>query len=367
MTQPDGPLLRHLKRRLALEGPIPISEFMALALGHPQHGYYMTRDPLGAAGDFTTAPEISQMFGELIGLWCAEVWRLIGEPARVRLVELGPGRGTLMADMLRAARMAPGFRQALRVTLVETSPALRAAQDRTLTQETIPVDWAESVDALPDEGAPLLIVANEFFDALPIRQFQKTAAGWRERLVALEPETGALALTLAPAPGPAAALIPERAAERADAGAIVEIAPAAWSVAAALGERLTACGGAALIVDYGHGASAPGDTLQAVKAHRYCGVLEHVGEADLTAHVDFDALARAFSEAGCRPAPLATQGGFLQALGIVQRAATLARKGDPAAVRAQAERLVAPDQMGTLFKVLGAAAPATAPLPALEG
>lgn len=363
----DGPLLRHMKRRIALEGPIPIADFMGLALGHPQHGYYMTRDPLGAAGDFTTAPEISQMFGELIGLWCAEVWRLMGEPARVRLVELGPGRGTLAADMLRAARMAPGFRHALSVTLVETSPALRTAQDRTLTQETIPVDWAGGVEEIPQDGAPLIVVANEFFDALPIRQLQKTPDGWRERLVALDPKSDALALTLAPGPGPVEALIPEAATASAVDGAVVEIAPAAWGVAGALGARLARDGGAALIIDYGHGRSAPGDTLQAVKAHEYCGVLEHVGEADLTAHVDFDALARAFREAGCRTAPLAGQGAFLQALGIAQRAAALAQKGGAAAIRAQAQRLVAPDQMGTLFKILGVASPTAPPLPGLEG
>ncbi|MCR9220590.1 MAG: SAM-dependent methyltransferase [Alphaproteobacteria bacterium] len=363
----ETPLAERLKRRIALDGPMTVADFMAAALGDPTHGYYTTRDPLGAAGDFTTAPEISQMFGELIGLWCAEVWRQMGAPDAVRLVELGPGRGTLMADLLRAGAMAPGFREALRVTLVETSPALRAAQEKTLADETVPIGWADGVAAIPEDGAPLLIVANEFFDALPIRQLRRTEAGWREVLVGLDPETDALAWTLAPGPGPAAALIPEAAARAAAPDDVVEIAPVAWGVAGALARRLAADGGAALIVDYGHGLSAPGDTLQAVAAHRYSDVLDRPGEADLTAHVDFEALARAFSEAGCRAAPLAAQGDFLRALGIEMRAAALARAGDPAAVAAARDRLIGEGAMGSLFKVLGVAAPQTPPLPGLEG
>ncbi len=365
----DTPMRRHLRRRIALEGPIALSDFMADVLGHPEHGYYMTRDPFGVAGDFTTAPEISQMFGELIGLWLAELWRLMGRPPSVRLVELGPGRGTLMADALRAARMMPAFREALSVTLVETSPVLRATQARTLADCGVTLAWAETLDDVPEDGAPILAVANEFFDALPVRQLQRTEAGWRERLVAADAETGALALTLAPGPGPLEAMLPKALAASAAVGAVAELAPAVWRTAGALGARIAASGGAALVVDYGHAESALGETLQAVRRHEPCGLLEHVGEADLTAHVDFERLAEAFAGAGCRVAPLTAQGDFLRALGIEMRAATLMRGADAdraADIAAARDRLIGPEGMGTLFKVLGVAAPSAPALPALE-
>ncbi len=372
MADGETPLAGLLKRRIALDGPITIADFMALALGHPRHGYYMTRDPLGLAGDFTTAPEVSQMMGELVGLWLAEVWRQMGAPDPVRLVEFGPGRGTLMADALRAAKMMPGFREALRVTLIETSPALQAAQRRMLADETVPIDWAEGLAELPAEETPLLAIGNELFDALPIRQLQRTEDGWRERLVAVEPETDRLAFALAPGPGPAEALLPPAVRENAGTGSVAEVAPAAWAIARDLGERLAARGGAALFIDYGHEASAAGDTLQAVRAHEYCDPLAHIGEADVTAHVDFEQLARAFAEAGCRTAPLSTQGAFLTVLGIHQRAHRLAMTGDTDVIEAARDRLIgdslnANGGMGTLFKVLGVAAPGTPPLPGLEG
>ncbi|MBP5858522.1 SAM-dependent methyltransferase [Marivibrio halodurans] len=359
-------LLRLIARHVALDGPMTVADFMGLALGHPTHGYYMTRDPLGRGGDFTTAPEISQMHGELLGLWAAEVWRLMGRPTHVHLVEFGPGRGTLMADALRAAAMMPGFREALRVTLIETSPVLTGVQRRTLADRGVSVTWGTGLADVPDDGAPLIAVGNEFFDALPIRQFQRTREGWRERLVACDPEGGGLVFALAPGPGLAEALLPPAVREGAPVGAVAEVAPAAWAVARDLGERIADRGGAALFLDYGHGRSAAGDTLQAVRDHDYCGLLAHVGQADLTAHVDFEQLARAFGEAGCRAAPLATQGEFLRALGIEQRAAILARSGDPAAVAAARDRLIGAEGMGTLFKVLGVAAPGLPALPGLE-
>jgi NADH dehydrogenase [ubiquinone] 1 alpha subcomplex assembly factor 7 len=364
------PLERHLRRRIALEGPLTLANYMADALGHPEHGYYTTRDPFGSAGDFTTAPEISQMFGELIGLWCADLWSRMGAPGRLLLVELGPGRGTLMADLMRAAGAMPGFAEAAEVHLVETSPVLRRAQAETLKDLPRPPRWLDGLAELP-AGAPILLVANEFFDALPVRQFQRTARGWRERLVALDPQTDALSLTLAPGPSPAEALIDPVLREAAAEGAVAELAPAAWSVAGHLGDRLADQGGAALIADYGHAGPAAGDTLQAVRAHAPCSILETPGEADLTAHVDFTALAKAAAGGvGRRAAPLASQGDFLRALGIEIRAETLIRNAGSAAmaddIAAARDRLIGADTMGTLFKVLGLAAEATPPLAGLE-
>lgn len=363
------PLERHLRRRIALEGPLTLADYMADALGHPEHGYYITRDPFGRTGDFTTAPEISQMFGELIGLWCADLWSRMGEPERVLLVELGPGRGTLMADLMRAARGVPGFAQAAHVHLVEMSPVLRRAQAETLAQLSRPPAWLDGLAALPDD-APILLVANEFFDALPIRQFQRTRPGWRERLVALDHETEGLTPILAPGPSPAEALIDPTLRRNAPVEAVVELAPAAWSVAGLLGQRLADQGGAALIVDYGYAGPAVGDTLQAVKAHQPCPILETPGEADLTAHVDFTALAAAAAGPGRRAAPLTPQGDFLRALGMEMRAEALIRGARNAAVSkdiaAARDRLIGPDAMGTLFKVLGLCADGMPPLAGLE-
>jgi SAM-dependent MidA family methyltransferase len=285
----ETPLAAILRRRIAQAGPMPLSEYMALCLSHPEHGYYMGRDPLGAAGDFTTAPEISQMFGELIGLWLAQVWRDMGAPGRVVLAELGPGRGTLMADALRAAGRVPGFLAAAEPWLVETSPALRARQAEAL--EGRGAQWAESPEALP--SGPLLLVANEFFDALPIRQVVRSGGAWRERVVGLEGDRLVLGL------GPA---VPWQA-EGAE-GAVREVCAAGEAAARAIGARLAASGGAALIVDYGYLQAPPegGDTFQALRGHAYADPLAAPGEADLTAHVDFAALARAGREAGARRA-----------------------------------------------------------------
>lgn len=347
------PLGRLLARRIRQAGPLTVAQYMAEALGHPRHGYYMTRDPFGAAGDFTTAPEISQMFGELIGLWCVEVWHAMGSPPSIRLAELGPGRGTLMADALRAARLRPGFRAAAAVHLVETSPALRARQAETLRRaepELEPI-WHDSLTTVP--AGPLLLVANELFDALPIHQFQRTDQGWRERVVTLDAREEHLAFALAPA-GPALALLAptQRAAP---AGAIAEVSPPSLTLAAAIADRVAAGGGAALIVDYGPAASAPGDSLQAVHNHRPVDPLAAPGEADITAHVDFAALARAAREAGAAVHGPVPQGRFLSSLGLETRADALLRQasGDQAqSIRAAVRRLLGADEMGTLFKAL---------------
>ena len=354
------PLGREIRDRIAADGPITLERYMALALGHPRFGYYMTRDPLGVSGDFTTSPEISQMFGELIGLWAAETWSIMGRPDGLRLVELGPGRGTLMADALRALRVLPAFRDAATVHLVETSPPLRAAQARTLEGSGAEVSWHACLDEVP--AGPALVIANEFFDALPIRQLVQTDTGWHERVVGLGPD-GALVLGLAPDPD-------GRITNPGRTGDILEINEAGLAIAHALAGRLVAEGGAALVIDYGHLASAPGDTLQAVRRHGFADPLADPGEADLTAHVDFAALARAVREAGAAVHGPATQRDFLRSLGIDARAARLRHGASPeqaGAVEAALHRLTGgePGQMGELFKVVAFSDPRLPSLPGL--
>lgn len=339
MTTELGRLIAH---RIALTGPISIADFMAEALGHPRLGYYRRALPLGAPGDFTTAPEISQMFGELLGAWLADRWLAMASPAPVRLVELGPGRGTLMADALRATRGVPGFHAALDLHLVETNAPLREAQRAALNG--FAPTWHERLDDVP--AGPLLLIANEFFDALPVRQFHRTAEGWRERMVGLAAD-GTLRLALAPGPTPFAAALPEAAP-----GAETEFSEAGRALAAALGMRLGRDGGWALIVDYGYDQSGLGSSLQAVRGHRGADILDRPGETDLSTHVDFAALAAA---SGVRSFGPVGQGDFLCRLGIAERAGTLKRHASPEQVRAidaALARLIASDQMGTLFRVL---------------
>ena len=350
-------LLDHLCRRIAVGGPLTVADFMAEALGHPRHGYYRRRDPFGAAGDFVTAPEISQMFGELVGLWAAVVWQSAGAPDPLHLVELGPGRGTLAADALRATARVPGFADALRLHLVETSPALRQTQQAALAAALPrhPPCWHDGIDSLPD--GRLLVIANEFFDALPIRQFQRSAAGWHERLVDAAAD-GGLRFVLGP-PTPFAPLVP-LALRAAPAGAVVEVSPAAIGVTAALARRVAESGVALLVIDYGHAASGAGDTLQAVRRHAFADVLAEPGQADLTAHVDFAALGQAAAEAGCVVHGPVGQGVFLEALGIAARADALSRADGgrhAAAVRTARDRLTGADAMGTLFKVMAVTPP----------
>lgn len=331
-----------------MTGPMTVADYMATALTHPEHGYYTTRDPLGKDGDFITAPEISQVFGELIGIWCVAVWQQLGSPKHFNLVELGPGRGTLMADALRAASQALAFVDAAEVVLVETSPVLRASQAERLS-EFDPV-WCYSLDTVPD--GPVLAIANEFLDALPAHQLVRTGAGWRERLVGRD-ENG-LRFMLSAGETPTAALVASEIRNDAAAGAIAEVQPVALRVAAALAERIAEDSGAALIVDYGHVESVAGDTLQAVRDHEPHDVLDAPGEADLTVHVDFAALVRAAADKATIRGPV-TQGAFLRRMGIVLRAESLI-KGATAeqaeSIASGVERLIGPDQMGSLFKVL---------------
>lgn len=341
-----------IARRIAEAGPITVAEFMRLALSEPGTGYYATRDPLGAKGDFVTAPEISQMFGEMLGLWCVDFWERLGGPSPFLLVELGPGRGTLMADALRAARVRPEFRRALRLHLVEISRPLRAAQAEALGAFD-PV-WHDDLATLPP--GPAILLANEFLDALPVHQFQMTEAGWRERGVAADGE--ALAWTLLPPGGSLALLRPEHRAAK--PGDIAEVSPAVRAIGATLGARLARDAGAALFIDYGPARSGLGESLQALRGHRAADPLRDAGEADLTAHVDFAAVATAARDAGARAFGPVEQGAFLRILGIEQRAATLAEKAAPAdraEIAAALHRLIAPSQMGSLFKVLALASP----------
>jgi SAM-dependent MidA family methyltransferase len=334
-------------------GAMSIGHYMVHCLADPERGYYMTRDPLGVAGDFTTAPEISQMFGEVVGLWAADMWAKLDAPSPFALVELGPGRGTLMADMLRAGRVMPAFTAAARIHLVETSPVLRELQARTLAGAAPGARWHGELATVPP--GPVIVIANEFLDALPVFQFERVAGAWRERLVMLD-DNGSLAIGHGdPLPNPDRERWPD-----APDGAISERAPARERIVRELALRITRHNGAALIIDYGHVEGGFGDTLQAVRAHRPVGILDHPGESDLTSHVDFAALARAAAAAGARCHGPIEMGTFLLALGIAERARRLGAGKDRAVrkdVDAALRRLTGPAAMGSLFQVLALASP----------
>ena len=344
------PLAEKLTALIRTNGPMTVADFMGLCLTDREHGYYMRREPFGRTGDFITAPEISQMFGELVGLWAVAVWEMMGGPKSFVFAELGPGRGTLMADMLRTALVKPDFLKAADVHLVELSPRLTEIQQATLAKSGIAVHWHTALADLP--LGPAIIIANEFFDALPIRQFHWNGDGWIERVVGLN-EQGKLAFGLIP--------VEQRApAVPLPAGSIIESSPAGKASMSAIAERLKQFGGAALIVDYGNAQPMHGDTLQAVRAHKFDNPLTAPGEADVTAHVDFAALARAAAAGGAEARPLMGQGEFLIRLGLVDRANVLGRGKDKATRDALAkgmERLAAPKGMGTLFKVLAVSSP----------
>ncbi len=354
------PLGQRIAALIAAQGPISIAQYMALALHDAEGGYYATRDPFGAAGDFITAPEVSQMFGEMLGLWCVQTWADQGRPQNCRLVELGPGRGTLMADVLRVLKVAPEFLDGLEVVLVEASPALQKIQLEKLKSSGANIVWRNHFDeSLGDR--PLFLLANEFFDALPVRQYVKTPRGWCERMVVAKGEE--LEFALAPIVTPPSAIAPGRTP--APDGGVYETAPAATAVAQEIGRILAAKGGAALILDYGYGEDAGfGETLQAVGGHQFTDVLAEPGESDLSAHVDFIALTEAARHGGAAVYGPRGQGDFLADLGLTARAEQL-MKSNPAAAPslfAAVERLIDPAQMGTLFKAL-AVLPPGAPKP----
>ncbi|WP_170545677.1 class I SAM-dependent methyltransferase [Ruegeria arenilitoris] len=349
----------HLLARIAQDGPMSVADYMTECLLHPTHGYYTTRDPLGAQGDFITAPEISQMFGELIGLSLAQSWLDQGHPDHFVLAELGPGRGTLMADMLRATARVPGFLDAAEIALVEASPALRDMQAQTLKE--FKPRWIDSVADLPE--APLFLVANEFFDVLPIRQFLRDGDSWRERLIGLDGD----ALKWGLGPQGEQVALKDRLDDTKD-GDLVELCPAAIPIITVIAGRIGTHGGAGLIVDYGDWHSL-GDTFQALQAHERTDPLALPGQADLTAHVDFEPLALATRAAGCAHSRLTPQGVFLERLGITTRAQALAAPlggSELEALVAAHRRLTHPEEMGNLFKVLGLYPTPSSPPPGLE-
>ena len=327
--------------QIQTQGPMSVAQYMTACLHDPQDGYYATRPALGADGDFITAPMVSQMFGELIGLWLVETWTQLGRPDPVRLVEMGPGDGTLMSDLLRAARLDPDFMAACEVWLVEVSEPLRRLQRQGLGDRP---RWVRSLDEVPGD-APILLVANELLDCLPPRQFVRGPKGWAERLVGLN-DAGDLVFGLSHA-------VLDRLLPPAPEGAVLELSAAQEALGAEIGARLAADGGAALLIDYGRDAAGFGDTLQALSRHKKLDPLATPGEADLTVHADFPAVVAAAARAGADAAPILTQGDFLVRLGIGARAEALAnaRPDKSDEIERQIERLVSPDEMGELFKV----------------
>lgn len=355
MTEPTPTLPELIDMQIRSSGPMSIATYMGLCLTHPTKGYYKIADPLGAGGDFVTAPEISQMFGELVGFFLVTLWQQMGSPKDFTLLELGPGRGTLMADMLRVACRAEGFREALDLRLFETNPALIAEQNARL--EAYGAKW---IDAFEKVGrGPLIVISNEFFDALPIRQFVRTEDGWHERMVGTN--SGRRVFGLNPTPIPAGAM-PEAVA-KAELNSVFEIGLASGEVMKRLANVVSTQGGAILAFDYGYARTQTGETLQGVRKHKFADVLDAPGETDLSAHVDFEALGNLATQAGLAVQPLATQGEWLTRMGINDRAKALsvANPGSADDIAAAKKRLVDPNQMGRLFKVFCAASPGLFP------
>jgi NADH dehydrogenase [ubiquinone] 1 alpha subcomplex assembly factor 7 len=351
-----SPLQAELRKLIKSSGPMPVWRYMEQCLTHPQHGYYVARDPLGREGDFTTSPEVSQMFGELLGLWAASVWKAIDSPSVLRLIELGPGRGTMMADALRALRVLPPLYQSLSVHLVEINPVLRDKQKSTLTGVRN-IAWHERLDEVPD--GPSVILANEYFDVLPIHQVVKREAGWHERVVEID-GNGQLVFGTAAEPTPRFEALLPPLVRAAPVGAVFEWRPDAEIMRIAT--RVRDQGGAALIIDYGHLRSDVGDTFQAIARHSFTDPLKNPGQADITAHVDFQALARAAEDLGAQVHGPVPQGDFLKRLGIETRAVTLMAKTTPEIsedISGALKRLIGGGRggMGSMFKVLAVSEP----------
>jgi NADH dehydrogenase [ubiquinone] 1 alpha subcomplex assembly factor 7 len=334
-------LLERLRAEIEASGPISVAEYMHRCLNDPRDGYYATRPALGDQGDFITAPLISQMFGELLGLWAVETWTRLGKPARFRLVEMGPGDGTLMSDLLRAVRLAPDFVAAADLWMIETSAPLAKIQEARLAGAVLTPQWAKTLDDIP-AGAPVILIANELLDCLPARQFVHAGGGWVERLVGVGPD-GALVFGLAPT---------KDGSTPPPDSPILEVSDAQEAMGEALGALVAREGGAALLIDYGRGQPEFGDTLQALKGHEKVDPLAFPGESDLTVYADFPVVRDAARKAGAAATDAIPQGLFLGMLGIQHRAETLkaARPDRAEVIDRQLARLVAPDQMGELFK-----------------
>lgn len=361
MSEPS-PLEKEIRRLIAVSGPMPVARYMSLCLTHPQYGYYITRDPFGAGGDFTTAPEVSQIFGELIGLWALSVWRMLGEPESIKLVELGPGRGTMMRDALRAAKVLPKFRQALSVHMVEISPTLEQAQRSTLSDTEVPLSWHRHLLDVPE--GPCIILGNEYLDALPVHQVVKQNDGWHERVIGLN-ANGDFALGLAPDPLPQFDRFLPKKIKEAPVGSIFEWRNDidAFDIARRVREN-----GAALFIDYGHVESDIGETLQSVNEHAFADPLSAPGLADITAHVDFFIFGQAAESIGAAVQGPVTQAKFLRELGIDARAEALRRNAtaeQAAAITSAVARLTESGRtgMGDLFKVIAICDPKLGPLP----
>ena len=336
-------LKARLQAQISAFGPISVAQYMGLCLHDPKDGYYAAHPKLGAEGDFLTAPLTSQMFGELLGLWTIAVWESLGRPKQLSLIEIGPGDGTLMSDLLRAARLAPQMVEGLEVTLVETSAPLTLIQQQKLAGA--PIRWVTRLDEVTGDG-PVILIANEVLDCLPARQFIRTATGWAERMVGLTDEGD---LTFGLSPRPVEGLFP-----KAPQGAVLELSAAQEAFSAEIAALIARRGGAGLLIDYGRDTEGFGDTLQALRSHQKHGPLDHPGQDDLTIHADFPSVLKAAQAQGVEVA-ITAQGAFLQRLGIVARAESLAkaRPDQSAIIERQLERLIAPDQMGDLFKVAG--------------
>ncbi len=352
----SSPLQSEIKKLITSSGPMPVWRYMELCLTHPEHGYYIARDPLGREGDFTTAPEVSQMFGELLGLWAASVWKAMGSPPLLRLIELGPGRGTMMADALRALRVLPPLFKALSVHLVEINPVLRGKQ-KSMLSGISNIAWHDSIDDVPD--GPAIILANEYFDVLPIHQAVRGETGWHERVVEID-DDGELAFGVAAKPMPRFEVLLPPLLRAAPLGAVFEWRPDAEIMKIA--SRVRDQDGAALIIDYGHLRSDAGDTLQAIVRHSFADPLKNPGHADVTAHVDFQALVRAAEDIGVAVHGPVPQGEFLTRLGIETRALTLMAKASHEVsedISGALRRLIGGGRggMGELFKVLAISEP----------
>lgn len=348
------PLEKKIKARIEAQGPITLADYMAVCLFDPEHGYYRSGNPLGASGDFITAPDVSQIFGELIGLWCVDVWQSMGAPGTFRLVELGPGRGTLLADALRAAQVVPDFLSAACVDLVESNTTLRTAQETALACVDSPLEWHERMSDVP--SGPTILIANEFFDALPVRQYVRQQGQWHERQIALDRE-GDLCFTTAENPSVVHIEVGDHAPDGTSCpdGSIWETRPEADHLVADFARRSVADPFAALIIDYGHVGGRGGDTVQGLSRHRHADIFDRPGEIDLTAHVDFARLVGAAGSAGLSSAGPICQRDLLNQLGIAHRLRQLVAGADAAqrqTLISAAERLIAPDQMGDLFKAV---------------
>jgi NADH dehydrogenase [ubiquinone] 1 alpha subcomplex assembly factor 7 len=345
-----APLLEIIADRIRRHGPMTMAEYMALCLGHPKHGYYMSRDPFGRSGDFITAPEVSQMFGEMIGLWIADLWIKMGSPKDFVLLECGPGRGTLMADILRATKTLPGFHEAKKLYLMEMSPVLKDAQKRALSIYD-PV-WIDDLSQLPAK-APVILVANEFLDALPVRQFERKNGEWSERCVSITDNDTLVFIPMKVDPRGMPG-IPDVILESEKDG-IFDTSPHLNQFIKSVDILLKTQSGVALFVDYGHERTSMGDTLQAMKSHEYADIFETPGLCDLTAHVDFENIERIAQSDGLVVHGPTTQRAFLKELGIEVRAERLKAGANPDQIQnleSGLNRLIDTKQMGSLFKVL---------------